>query len=339
MNNLALKYRPSDFSEVCSQRSVIRILEKQIQTNTIKNCYIFSGASGCGKTTIARIFSNKINRGLGQPIEIDGASNNGVDNVRMIIDNAIERSLDSEYKVFIIDECHMITTQGWNAFLKCIEEPPKYTIFIFCTTDPQKIPPTIINRCQVFNLSKVDLNSIKNRLIYICNQEHYTYTDESLEYISRIAEGSVRQAITYLDKCKDYSTNITINNVLDVLGSYSYDVMFELTDSIVDNNKIKIIDIIDQLDFDGGDLKVFIDMYLDFIIQLNKYCIMNMIETTTIPSMLEDKVKYSTGIENNVKYFNKLLDHILKIKITLKGDNDIKSTIKAMLISDWYKED
>ena len=338
MNNLALKYRPSDFSEVCSQRSVIRILEKQIQTNTIKNCYIFSGASGCGKTTIARIFSNKINRGLGQPIEIDGASNNGVDNVRMIIDNAIERSLDSEYKVFIIDECHMITTQGWNAFLKCIEEPPKYTIFIFCTTDPQKIPPTIINRCQVFNLSKVDLNSIKNRLIYICNQEHYTYTDESLEYISRIAEGSVRQAITYLDKCKDYSTNITINNVLDVLGSYSYDVMFELTDSIVDNNKIKIIDIIDQLDFDGGDLKVFIDMYLDFIIQLNKYCIMNMIETTTIPSMLEDKVKYSTGIENNVKYFNKLLDHILKIKITLKGDNDIKSTIKAMLISDWYKE-
>ena len=338
MNNLALKYRPSDFSEVCSQRSVIRILEKQIQTNTIKNCYIFSGASGCGKTTIARIFSNKINRGLGQPIEIDGASNNGVDNVRMIIDNAIERSLDSEYKVFIIDECHMITTQGWNAFLKCIEEPPKYTIFIFCTTAPQKIPPTIINRCQVFNLSKVDLNSIKNRLIYICNQEHYTYTDESLEYISRIAEGSVRQAITYLDKCKDYSTNITINNVLDVLGSYSYDVMFELTDSIVDNNKIKIIDIIDQLDFDGGDLKVFIDMYLDFIIQLNKYCIMNMIETTTIPSMLEDKVKYSTGIENNVKYFNKLLDHILKIKITLKGDNDIKSTIKAMLISDWYKE-
>lgn len=338
MNSLALKYRPSEFSDVCSQKSVIKILERQIQTDTIKNCYLFSGCSGCGKTTIARIFSNKINNGLGQPIEIDGASNNGVDNVRMIIDNAIERSLDSKYKVFIIDECHMITTAGWNAFLKCIEEPPKYTIFIFCTTDPQKIPNTIINRCQVFNLSKVDLNSIKSRLIYICNNEHYRYENDAIEYISRVAEGSVRQAITYLDKCKDYSFDITLNNVLEVLGLYSYDVMFKLTDSIVDNNKIAIIDIIDTLDSSGGDLKVFIDMYLDFVIQLNKYCILKTIDVTTLPINLEDKVKYSTGIENNIKYFNKLLDYILKVKITIKGDSDIKTTIKALLISDWYSD-
>ena len=336
--NLALKYRPNDFSEVCSQESIVKILSRQIETETIKNCYIFSGPSGCGKTTIARIFSNKINKGLGQPIEIDGASNNGVDNVRMIIDNAQERSLDSQYKVFIIDECHMITTQGWNAFLKCIEEPPKYTIFIFCTTDPQKIPLTIMNRCQVFNLRKVDLESIKSRLIYICRQEHFRFDNESIDYISRISEGSVRQSITYLDKCKDYSTDICIYNVLEVLGGYSYDIMFDLTDSIVDNKKVKILSIIDRLDEDGNDLKVFIDMYLDFIIQLNKYCLMNIIESTTIPTNLESKVKYTVGIENNVKYFNKLLDHILKIKITLKGDNDIKSTIEAMLISNWYEE-
>ena len=338
MNNLALKYRPSDFDQVCSQKSVIKILERQIETNTIRNCYIFSGSSGVGKTTLARIFSNKINKGLGNPIEVDGASNNSVDNVRMIIDNALERSLDSEYKVFIIDECHMITPQGWNAFLKCIEEPPKYTIFIFCTTNPQKIPSTIINRCQVFNLTKVDLDNIKSRLIYICNQEHYSYTDEAIEYISRISEGSVRQAITYLDKCKDYSYNITLDNVLEVLGLYNYDVMFDLTDSIVDNNKIKIMDIIDKLDHSGGDLKVFIDMYLDFVIQLNKFCIMNIIECTTIPHTLENRLKYSVSIKDNVKYFSRLLDHILDLKVNLKGDNNIRSTIKVMLISDWYKE-
>ena len=153
MEALAVKYRPKTFEDVVSQNAIIRILRKQIELKQFKNCYLFCGASGCGKTTVARIFANAINQGNGNPIEIDAASNNGVDNVRQLIKTASERSLDSEYKIIIIDECHALTTQAWQAFLKCIEEPPMYTIFIFCTTDPQKIPTTIINRTMRFNFS------------------------------------------------------------------------------------------------------------------------------------------------------------------------------------------
>ena len=121
----------------------------------------------------------------GSPIEIDGASNNGVDNVKMIIQSSAERSLDSTYKVYIVDECHMITTAGWNAFLKILEEPPMYTIFMFCTTDAQKIPATIINRVQRFNLTKVNTQEIKNRLRFVCEQEHFINYEESIDYISK----------------------------------------------------------------------------------------------------------------------------------------------------------
>ena len=149
--SLPVKYRPKEFSDVSSQKSIIKILEKQIETKQFVNCYLFSGPSGTGKTTIARILADKINSGLGEPIEIDAASNNGVDNVRLIIDQSDQRSLDSEYKVYIVDECHMLTNQAWNALLKLIEEPPKYTIFMFCTTELQKVPETIQNRCQQYS--------------------------------------------------------------------------------------------------------------------------------------------------------------------------------------------
>ena len=145
--SLAVKYRPQKWEDVCGQTSIIRILIRQLELNQLRNAYLFAGASGCGKTTLARIFANRINNNIGYPEEIDAASNNGVDNVKAIIKSAQERAIDSKYKIFIIDECHMITPQGWNAFLKCIEEPPKYTIFIFCTTEKNKVPDTIKNRC------------------------------------------------------------------------------------------------------------------------------------------------------------------------------------------------
>ena len=131
MKSFGVKYRPSTWEEVVGQESVLKILKQQINTKSFKNAYIFSGASGSGKTTCARIFANEINEHLGSPIEIDAASNNGVDNVRYISENAKERALDAEYKIYIIDEAHVLTNQAWNAFLKVIEEPPKYTIFIF----------------------------------------------------------------------------------------------------------------------------------------------------------------------------------------------------------------
>ena len=172
-DSLAVKYRPKTFEDVCSQTSIIKILRRQIEKQEFKNALLFAGASGCGKTTCARIFANEINKGVGSPIEIDGASNNGVENVKTIIRAAQERSIDSKYKIYIIDECHALTSQAWQAFLKCIEEPPTYTIFIFCTTDPQKIPETIKNRVQRFTFNRIPTNIIKDRLAYICRQEGF----------------------------------------------------------------------------------------------------------------------------------------------------------------------
>lgn len=332
MESLNLKYRPHEFKDVNGQTTLVKILERQVETNSFKNCIILSGPSGCGKTTLARIFANKINKGLGQPIEIDGASNNGVDNVRQIIDSAQERSLDSEYKIYIIDECHMITTQAWNAMLKLVEEPPKYTLFFFCTTDPQKIPQTIVNRCQVFTLSRVNNEDIKNRLSYICSNEGISFTQEGIELLTKAAQGSMRQAIAYLDKLRDYNNSVSKEEVIECLGNFSYDVFFNLTNSLVDNNKQQVISIIEDLYNKGTDLKLFINNYLEFVLQLNKYILYNSLSWTSIPEYLEKDAKYSIGIENNAKYFKDLMELVLDIKNSIRGDQDPKTTIEVMLM-------
>ena len=162
---LHTKYRPKDWDSVYGQDSIKKILQKQIETGDIRNAYAFVGSSGCGKTSLARLFANKLNRGKGHPIEIDAASNSGVDNVREIISMASERAIDCEYKVIICDEAHSFSSSAWQAFLKCIEEPPAYTIFIFCTTESKKIPVTIMNRVQRLNFNRIKTNLIKERLI------------------------------------------------------------------------------------------------------------------------------------------------------------------------------
>ena len=200
---LAVKYRPKTFEDVCGQSITVQILEKVIEKRAFKNCYLFAGDSGCGKTTLARIFANKINRGMGAPIEIDAASNNGVDDVRAIVESASQRSLIGDYKIFIIDECHSITTQGWQAFLKGIEEPSPFTIFMFCTTEPNKLPQAILNRVQRYNISKIPQVQIRERLRYICQQEGFINYDGTCDLISKTCGGCMRDAITSLDQCAD----------------------------------------------------------------------------------------------------------------------------------------
>ena len=331
--SLAVKYRPKDFGDILGQTSVLRILSRQLESGNVSNCYLLSGPSGDGKTTTARAFGNKLNNGRGSCIEIDGASNNGVDAVRSIIESARERSIDREYKIFIIDECHAITNAGWQAFLKCIEEPPQYTIFIFCTTNPEKIPETILNRVMRFNLSKVDTNLIRKRLEYICECEGFSNYVEACDFIAKLSNGGVRDAIATLEKCANYDTDLCINNVLECLGTFSFDSLFNLTAALYNGDEGEVLMQINDYYNSGNDLKQFIEQYLDFVIDLTKYIIFKDISMVKIPSSLEARCQGYSSIPGILSYSNKLVEDVLAIKNAIKYDVNSKTTVEAMFIS------
>lgn len=331
--SLAVKYRPSSFESTLAQGSTIKILQKQLELNKFTNCYLFAGPSGTGKTTIARIFGNLINQNRGQLIEIDGASNNGVEAVRDIIDSASQRAVDSEYKIFIIDECHMITTAGWNAFLKCIEEPPKYTIFMFCTTNPEKIPDTIKNRVMRFNLSKVNTDLIKQRLLYICQREGYYNYTEACDYIAKLSNGGVRDAISLLEKAANYNTDLNINNVLECLGNFSYDSFFNFTGQLLNGDEAAVLQTLNDYYDSGNDLKLFIESYLEFALDLTKYCLFKSMDVVKIPVSLQARCDGFSSIPDILEWSNNLVEKVLKIKNAIKYDVNAKTTIEVMFIN------
>ncbi len=330
--SLATKYRPKTLEEVISQGSIVKILNRQIETGQIKNAYVFSGASGCGKTTSARAFASAINKGQGSPIEIDGASNNGVDNIKAIIKSASERALDSEYKVYIIDEAHALTNASWQALLKTLEEPPLYTIFIFCTTDPQKIPATIMNRVMKFNFNRIGSKQIRDRLMYICKQEGFTDYEESCDYISRICNGEMRAGIAYLEKCADYSKSITIENTLQAIGNYSYDIFFNLLNAVIDANESDVLMKIDEVYNSGNDLKLFVEQFLSFCLDVDKYALFKDYTLTQIPSSMQSKLEYCVNFEGAPKYYSYIVDKLLVLKNMLKNDNNPRTSIDVVFL-------
>lgn len=271
---LAVKYRPTTFEDVVEQDEIKVILKNQVDTETVKSAYLFCGPAGDGKTTLARIFANAINKGKGLPIELDAASNNSVDDIRNVIEEAKTKPLEGDYKIFIIDEAHMITPQGWNAFLKTLEEPPVTAIFIMATTDPQKIPNTILSRVQRYNFQKISMQGITNRLAYICNNEGVDCPSLNvLEYIAKLADGGMRDAITMMDKCLSFSNTLTLENVVSCLGTIDYGTMFNLTNYIFDTNLKGAISIIEDIYNSGKDIKLFVKQYLVFLLDVRKYFI------------------------------------------------------------------
>lgn len=346
MQSLAVKYRPRTFEDVVEQSNIKTILKEQLATKTYKNCYLFTGGAGTGKTTCARIFASELNEHKGSPIEIDAASNNGVENVRDIIDNSKFKALDAPYKVYIIDECHMLSIGAWNAMLKLLEEPPAQTMFILCTTDPQKIPATILSRVQRYDFQRITFDSVVARLQYIMQEEgadffgvdpayfkgsnEYQYEPAALEYIAKLADGGMRDAITLLDKCISYSKEITVANVVAALGTINYQVMLDLTNAVLDRHADAAVKIIEEAHRSGIDLKQFIKQYSNFVLDLCKYGLLGDFEYLQIPSTLAPQLaEYG---EDDYAFFQVLLKSMISLTADIKWETAPKPLIESMFI-------
>ena len=332
MEALATKYRPRTFKEVVCQDNIKKVLTNQLDTGEVKQAYLFCGSAGTGKTTSARIFANEVNGGKGKPIEIDGASNNGVDNIRNIIDDCRMKSLDSKYKVYIIDEVHMLSIGAFNALLKVLEEPPKGVIFILCTTDPHKIPATILSRVQRFQFKRIPQNEVVNRLEYILVQEGIlTYNVVAIEYIAKLADGGMRDAIMKLDTVLGYTHEITMEAVLDCLGITNYDYLFKIVSSIIKQDATTPMQLIDDLYKQGKDLKLFVKDLSKFILDLCKLELTQDINTTMIPPELKTKCTRLL-CKCDLDLLVDIMDAVNKLMDKIKYEQNPKSLIESELI-------
>lgn len=336
---LAVKYRPKTFDDVTEQESIKIILQQQLESGEVKNAYLFCGGAGTGKTTTARIFADEINKHQGNPIELDAASNSGVDDVRSIIQQAKTKSLDSEYKVFIIDECHAISNTGWQAFLKLIEEPPAKSIFIFCTTDPQKIPKTILSRVQRYDFRRISQQGIVTRLDYILNEERNeddAHDMGAFEYIAKLADGGMRDAITLMDKCLSYSPDLTIENVVKALGVADYDVMSKFVYDFCDEKAEDVIKCIEDIHYSGKDLKMFVKQLIQFVLDIKKYIILGSFDYIQIPKT-DDMKKVLDEIAEDDYYsasVRRLLSILIKLNTNIKWESSPKYIIEATLLEE-----
>ena len=336
MINLANKYRPKKFKDVVAQAYVKEILLNQLETGEVKHAYLFCGGAGTGKTTSARIFAKEVNEGKGNPIEIDAASNNGVENVRNIIEDSKFKSLDSKYKVYIIDEVHMLSTGAFNALLKTLEEPPSGTIFILCTTDPQKIPGTIMSRVQRFDFTRIKNEDIISRLTYILESEneegaHYSNTEEALSFIGKLANGGMRDAITRLEKVLDYTSDITVEAVSAALGTPDYETFVELTLAILSNETESALKMLDDFHMSGKDLKLTMRNYTDFLVDLCKFYLTQDISFTSLPDYLVEDLK---TISDSADYSLLLwmLEEMNKLNSIIKWEPNAKPIIEGQVL-------
>ncbi len=276
------KYRPLTFDDVTGQTEVVKTLKNAIVNNKIAHAYIFTGPRGTGKTSLAKIFARSINcqnNNDGNPclecyscqnfndnpdiIEIDAASNNGVDEIRELINNIKLAPSNSKYKVYIIDEVHMLSQSAFNALLLTLEEPPSHVIFILATTDIQNVPITILSRTQRFDFSRISLEDIKKRLKYVTEEEKIKITDEALAEIAMLAEGGLRDALSILDQLSSQTQDeITIETVINTFGTIANVKLQELVEEIENNNIENVLKLLNEFKNSSIDSKVFINKFL-----------------------------------------------------------------------------
>lgn len=334
---LALKYRPKTFNDLVEQESIKTILDYQLTNNCIKNAYLFTGPAGCGKTTSARIFATTINNGGKNYTELDGASNNSVDDIRKIIDEAKFKDLVSNYKIYIIDECHQLSSGAWAALLKLLEEPPSKTIFILCTTDAQKIPNTILSRVQRYDFKRISFEGVCKRLDYILSTEsinqNIVWEKEAIEYVARISDGGMRDAITLLDKCLAYSLKLSVENVTKALDFVDMTVMYDLTDHLYNRDVNNIIMLTEKIYRDGTDIKLFAKQYLSYILNVIKLNATNNPNLTNLPNSIITLLKDITKSSKADSFYIELLEWLLKLNELIKWETNPKALFQANLIS------
>lgn len=286
-DSLALKYRPKDFDEVVKQDASIEILQNQIEQDKLKQAYLFAGASGCGKTTTARILASKIDADV---IELNCADNNSVDDVRHLIEQAQLKPLTGKFKVYILDECHMFSKSAFNAMLKLLEEPPKHCIFILCTTDPQNILPTVLGRLQRFNFTRIPQPDIIARLKAILEWEDIPYQDDAVEYIAKLANGGMRDAISKLDTIIDYGKDITLESVVECCGTINYDDILDFSFAVLDKATGDCVQLLDKLYYSGKDLNLFLRDYYTTLVEIAKVKLTGDVNKSSIPSTYSEDI-------------------------------------------------
>ena len=324
------KYRPTNFDEVVGQTHIIQTLKNAIVQNRIAHAYLFCGPRGTGKTSIAKIFAKTLNCTNSQDapcgvcenckmaangshpdiIEIDAASNNGVDEVRNLIDKVKYAPMLGKYKIYIIDEVHMMTSGAFNALLKTIEEPPAHVIFIFATTEPNKVLPTIISRCQRFDFNKVSMHDIKYRLSVVCKNEGIEIDENGLTLIAQLADGGMRDALSILDQCVAYcSSHIDVNDIRKIYGVVTSEDIGKLFYSVYKKDVDSFVKDIQKYSDMGMDIK---RLTADFIHMLKDSLILDYSENSTLVSdMNKDMIrKYFklAPINFRIKCMEELMD-------------------------------
>lgn len=290
MSYMALyrKWRPDTFEEVKGQDHVVTTLKNQIINNRIGHAFLFCGTRGTGKTSIAKLFAKAVNcehpingspcnecaacRAIADGssmnvIEIDAASNNGVDNIRQIREEVQYSPSEGKYKVYIIDEVHMLTQGAFNALLKTLEEPPAYVIFILATTESHKIPITISSRCQKYEFRRISVETISDRLMELLGREQIDAEKKAVDYIAKAADGSMRDALSILDQCIAFNIGkeLTYENVLDTIGAVDIDVFARLLDCVIKLDVVGAIDLVDEVVWQGRELSRFVSEFTWFL--------------------------------------------------------------------------
>ena len=349
------KFRPKGFDEVKGQEQVVTVLKNQIKHEKIGHAYLFSGTRGTGKTSVAKIFAKAVNcentkdgspcgvcetcKKIGEGrtldvIEIDAATNNGVDNMREVIEEVKYSPTDTKYKVYIIDEVHMLSSGAFNALLKTLEEPPEYAIFILATTEPHKVLPTIKSRCQKYDFKRISIDTISDRLKELMDKESNSYEDEALKFIARKGDGSMRDALSLLDQCLAFAFDekLTYDKVLNVLGSVDTDLFNRLYIAIKRGDVITCMDVAEEISMNGIDIGQFT---LDFtwyfrnllLLRVSKAAA-NRIEIST-DKLTELKEVAKIGEENDLYRYIRIFS---KLSADIKYSTSKRAELEIALI-------